>query len=101
MPVMHAVRTSVICLAILILTTPLAAEEKPKPDVPVGERAPVLRIEAQGAIALVTGLAFAPDGKTLYVAGQDKVIRVWTREGRGDAFKPSGAYRVPLGPGVQ
>lgn len=101
MPVMYSVRNPVVCLVLFTLAAPLVAEEKPKFDVPVGERAPVLRIEAQGATALVTGLAFAPDGKTLYVAGQDKVIRVWTREGRGDPFKPTGAYRVPLGPGVQ
>jgi WD40 repeat protein len=98
---MHAVRNCVACFLVLALAAPLIAEDKPKPDVPVGERDPVLRIEAQGATALVTGLAFEPDGKTLYVAGQDKVIRVWTREGRGKPFKPTSAYRVPLGPGVQ
>jgi WD40 repeat protein len=67
----------------------------------VGERAPVLRVEAGGPTARVTGMAFSPDGKTLYVAGLDKVVRVWTRDAKDERFEPTSAYRVPLGPGVQ
>src|SRR5262249_18219477 len=67
----------------------------------VGERDPVLRLQAGGPTARVTSMAFSPDGKTLYEAGLDKIVRVWTRDARDQRFEPTSAYRVPLGPGVQ
>jgi WD40 repeat protein len=85
----------------LFAGTPVAAQDKPKAELFVGERLPVLRIDAEGPTAQVTGLAFAPDGKTLYAAGLDKVVRVWKRNAADNAFELKSAYRVPLGPGVQ
>src|SRR6478735_3243582 len=76
------------------------AQEAAKPEPLVGERAPVLRLEAGGPTARVTGMAFSPDGKTLYETGLDKVVRVWTRDPRDQRFEPTNAYRVPLGPGL-
>src|SRR5206468_3807623 len=58
---------------------------------------PMLRLEAGGPTAFVTALAFAPDGKTLYAAGYDKVVRAWALE--EGAFVPRREYRVPVGPG--
>jgi WD40 repeat protein len=45
-------------------------------------------------------MAFSPDGKSLYVAGLDKVVRVWSRDAKDRRFEPVNAYRVPLGPGI-
>ena len=50
----------------------------------------------------MTGLAFAPDGQTLYVAGWDKIVRVWTldrAEGKFKLDRPA-TFRVPIGPGL-
>ncbi|MFL5246146.1 MAG: WD40 repeat domain-containing protein [Gemmataceae bacterium] len=63
---------------------------------------PVLRVEAGGPTAFVTSLAFSPDGKTLYAAGFDKIVRVWTLDPRTHRFELSStSYRVPIGPGLE
>lgn len=62
---------------------------------------PLFTLEAQGPTAQVTAVAFSPDGRTLYAAGYDKVVRVWKlRDGKFvlDARHPG--YRVPVGPGT-
>jgi WD40 repeat protein len=70
-----------------------AADPKPPEE-------PVLRVEARGPGSFVTTLAFSPDGETLYSAGFDRVVRVWTR-GKDGQFKPQAkAFRVPIGPGI-
>ncbi len=68
---------------------------------PPGDKTPVLRVEPEGATSHVTALAFSADGKTLYAAGWDKVIRVWTLNDKG-RFVPARVhtYRVPIGPGM-
>jgi WD40 repeat protein len=87
------------CLGFVALVA--TAQPALSADPIVGERAPVLRLEPGGPTAQITGMAFSPDGKTLYVAGLDKVVRVWKRDARNERFEPTGAYRVPLGPGFQ
>ncbi len=88
---------SLLTLSILaIIASGVQAQELP----PAGSV--VLRLEPGGPTSLVTGLAFAPDGKSLYVGGMDKVVRVWTRD---DAKTPAWslsdrAIRVPVGPGA-
>jgi WD40 repeat protein len=82
----------------LLLGTSVGAADPAKP--PQGKET-ILRLEAGGPTADVKALVFGngPDGKTpaLYVAGSDKVVRVWTlREGR---WELSDACRVPIGPG--
>lgn len=41
------------------------------------EDTPILTLDTGGHMAVVTGLAFTPDGTQLISAGHDKVIRVW------------------------
>jgi WD40 repeat protein len=69
------------------------------PELAPGDKEPFLRLEPGGHMAYVTALAFSPDGRTLYSASHDKVVRVWRRAaGDGFALDPK-AYRVPIGPG--
>ncbi len=75
-----------------------AAAAAAEPFAPPGQPEPVLRVETQGPRGAVTGLAFAPDGKTLYVGGYDKVVRAWTLRG---GVAPGAVYRVPVGPGAE
>jgi WD40 repeat protein len=73
--------------------------EKPKAAPPGGDDRPLLRLEAGGPTSFVTSLAFSPDGKTLYAAGFDKVVRVWKLQGK-EFVLDKAAYRVPIGPGI-
>ena len=71
-----------------------------------GKPQPILRVQAGGPTSEIFQLEFSPDGKTLYAAGRDKVIHVWTlREPSGDAgphfqYRPDLVRRVPIAPGV-
>ncbi|MCS6852521.1 MAG: hypothetical protein NZ700_15285, partial [Gemmataceae bacterium] len=86
-------------LWLLLLTA--GAVRAQAPLLPPGEREPFLRLETGGPTAVVTGLAFSPDGQMLYAAGWDKVVRVWVREPRtGRYLLAPHAYRVPIGPGL-
>jgi WD40 repeat protein len=68
---------------------------------PPGEKEPLLRLEAGGPTSFVTSLAFSRDGKSLYAAGFDKVVRLWNFDARADAFVLDRlAYRVPINPGL-
>ena len=74
----------------------------PQPALPVSAEEPIFRLEAGGPSSLVTGLAFAPDGQTLYVAGWDKIVRVWALDRAKGEFqldRPA-TFRVPIGPGL-
>ncbi|HEX5272166.1 MAG TPA: hypothetical protein VFW33_16835, partial [Gemmataceae bacterium] len=83
----------------LLGLTAAAFAQAPAPE-PPGGKDPVLRLEGGGPTALVTSLAFSPDGKTLYAAGFDKVVRVWALEpGKGFALS-STSYRVPIAAGA-
>ncbi|HEY1861821.1 MAG TPA: hypothetical protein VGG61_15785, partial [Gemmataceae bacterium] len=59
---------------------------------------PVLQVDSAGPSSAVTALGFSPDGKTLYAAGLDKVVRVWTLRDAGFVLKKT--LRVPIGPGT-
>lgn len=62
---------------------------------------PILRVNSTGATSFVTTMAFAPDGRTLYSAGFDKVVRVWQWDAEAEQFRlqPETTYRIPIGPG--
>jgi WD40 repeat protein len=78
----------------LLFTT--ARAQAPRP-LPVLDEKPVPQVDAGGPSAAVLSLAFSADGETLYAAGLDKVVRVWTmRQGN---FVLKTTYRVPIGPG--
>src|SRR6266404_1696093 len=77
------------------------AQEPPAkaPPPEIADRDPLLRLEAGGPTTAVTALTFSPDGKTLYAAGFDKVVRVWRLDEKTGQFtlEPF-AFRVPVGP---
>ena len=67
---------------------------------PPGDEKPFPRPEADGPTSFVTAAALSPDGKTLYVAGWDKVVHVWRLDETGKfALDRAATYRVPIGPG--
>lgn len=68
---------------------------------PGQEPEPIFRLEPQGPTSYITGLCFSPDGKTLYSAGFDKVVRVWGLNESNGQFEldDRATFRVPIGPG--
>ena len=77
---------------------------EPAPDEPVlppGDTAPLLRLETGGPRSYVSGLAFSPDGSSLYACGWDKAIQVWNRMANGQyEYSPGATLRVPTGAGL-
>src|SRR4051794_6506781 len=67
-----------------------------------GADAPVLRLQAGGPTSYVTGLAFSRDGRSLYEAGWDKVVRIWAEDAESRQFTldERASLRVPIGPGL-
>jgi WD40 repeat protein len=90
-------RASVFLLPLLLVGLASGAEE---PLVPPADGKPVLQLDAGGPMAAVTALAFAPDGKTLYVGGYDKIVRAWVRDEKSGKFTAKAAYHIPIGPGL-
>ncbi len=90
-------------LVLLSAGTAVRAQGVPAPAqaAPVGVADPLPRIDAGGPTAAVTALAFGPDGRALYAAGYDKVVRVWRPGPDGKGFQPDArsTFRVPIGPG--
>src|SRR4051812_16790852 len=54
-----------------------------KGNLPPGDVSPVLRLDTGGPRSYVSGLAFSPDGATLYACGWDKAVQVWNRNRNG------------------
>ncbi len=90
-------RVSVFLLPLLLVGQAFGADE---PLVPPADGKPILQLDAGGPMAAVTALAFAPDGKTLYVGGYDKIVRAWVRDEKSGKFKAKAAYHIPIGPGL-
>lgn len=78
------------------------------PDIAPGEKEPILLVQAGGPTSLVRALAMcqSPDGGKdhpsvhLYVAGYDKVVRVYTANKDGKFALQPMTYRVPVAPGL-
>lgn len=82
--------------AALIFATVVRADDgklPPKSD------EPILRLDADHPTADLRALAVSPDGKTLYAAGQDKVVRTWVLRDDEYVLQRNLIFRVPLGPG--
>ena len=63
---------------------------------------PILRIETWGHSSFITSLAWHPNGRELWSAGWDKIVRVWRRTDQGTFVGiPEESVRVPIGPGKQ
>src|SRR5665213_2796064 len=92
-----AARIGVLLLPLLLVGLATGAEES---LVPPADGKPVLQLDAGGPMAAVTALAFAPDGKTLYVGGYDKIVRAWVRDEKNGKFTAKTAYHIPIGPGL-
>jgi WD40 repeat protein len=58
---------------------------------------PWLQLDPGAASGAITATAFAHDGKTLFVAGLDKVVRIYSMDGPKPALRRT--LRVPIGPG--
>ncbi|MFN4257919.1 MAG: hypothetical protein ACK4RK_01375 [Gemmataceae bacterium] len=87
-------------LILLSLAPGSLSAQQAVPGAPREEPQPVLRLDADGPTAQVTAVAFSPDGKTLYAAGYDKVIRMWNLVGSPGRFELDPFhFRVPMGPG--
>src|SRR5262249_19942798 len=85
-------------LFVLCAARAYAPDEAPLPP---GDAKPVLQLEAGGPTAAVTAMVFSKDGRTLYAAGLDKVVRVWEQDDDKKAtWALKRAFRVPIGPGV-
>jgi WD40 repeat protein len=60
----------------------------------LGGEKPKLKAELAGHTAIVTGVAFSPDGKTLGSVSADKTVRLWDLSGE----KPAEKVKLPTGP---
>lgn len=91
-----------LAIVLLLLLGPLAGPAIAAAEIESlpADKEPLLRVDPGGPAAFVTALAFGPDGKTLYAAGWDKVIRVWTKNAKGFFEAPRSSFRVPVGPGL-
>jgi WD40 repeat protein len=97
-PKEHIMIHRLFSVILLSLTAMLPAARAQSDLLPPGDKTPLLQLDVGGPTAVVTALAFDKAGTTLYAAGLDKIVRVYTyQDGRFVRQKP---YRVPLGPGV-
>src|SRR5712692_6533636 len=58
-------------------------------------------IVASVGLALVSTAAMTADGKKLYAAGYDQVVRAWSLSDKGEWSLDAFAFRVPIGPGLR
>lgn len=77
----------------------LAQEPNSKEDI-AGGSAPLLRLSNNGPLSAVTSLALSPNGQVLYAGGWDKVVHVWSRQGKNFVYDPRATYRIPVGGGL-
>src|SRR5262249_10441202 len=85
-----------VCLALLG-----SSHVSAQPAAPPGGKEPLLRLEAGGPTSFVSATVMSEDGKTLYAAGFDQVVRVWKLNNQGQWVLDPFAFRVPIGPGVK
>lgn len=91
-----------IVVSTLVIALGMTAVMRAQPP-GAADTEPLLRLSANGPTSYVTSLAFSVDGQTLLAGGWDKVAHAWRRDSASNAFRPdpAGAYRVPIGPGLQ
>ena len=84
-----------------ILALMISGRVSAQPPAPPAPKEPLLRLEAGGPTSFVSATAMSADGKTLYAAGFDQVVRVWKLNNQGEWTLDPFAFRVPIGPGVR
>lgn len=67
---------------------------------PPGDQAPILRLDVEGPLSYVSGLAFSPDGSRLYASGWDKVVHAWRLDGGKFVYSREDTVRIPVGGGL-
>jgi WD40 repeat protein len=82
---------------VFLLSVPVFLRAQAPERLPILDGKPTPRVDALGPSAAVTTLAFDADGKTLYAAGLDKLLRVWKLD-KGTFVRDKAVYRVPIGP---
>ena len=63
-------RPPLVAAAVVLIAAATATAQAPA----AVDRDPILRLDAGGATASVTALAFSPDGQRLYAAGWDSGV---------------------------
>ncbi len=88
--------SAVVAVVITIVACSAARAQQPQAS------PPILRVEPEAPSATVTSLRFSADGKTLFVAGWNKVVQVWQWDEERQQFvrNRNRTIRVPLGPGM-
>lgn len=92
--------TVAVCLFWITPYSGVVAQEQPAKDEIAGGSAPLLRLSNNGPLSAVTSLAISPNGQVLYAGGWDKVVHVWSRQGKNFVYDPRATYRIPVGGGL-
>ncbi len=92
-----------LAVTIALLASPGRSQGQGDPGRLTLDVSPIFRLEAGGPLNQVKGLAFSGDGRTLYVAGWDKVVQVWRLEADSQTWTLDrrATLRVPIGPGLE
>ena len=90
-----------IIVASVVLTLLVSFRAAAQPPAPPGGKEPLLRLEAGGPTSFVSSVVMTADGKRIYAAGYDQIVRSWSLTATNDWALDPFAFRVPIGPGLR